>query len=247
MQTVGGFAMKNLVKGALDHVGLLDAVRRTKWNIKRGFGRTDRALIESHLASSPVRKLQLGCGSNKLRGWLNSDLFPSGGDVLHLDATSVFPFPSNTFDFVFSEHMIEHIPYTAGQMMLEECYRVLKPGGTIRISTPDLNFVVGLYEDEKSDLQEAYIKWSIDNFVKWAPAASGSYVVNNFVRDWGHQFIYDEKSLSLSLSSARFSNIKRCSLNISDHDALSGLENETRMPLGFLKLETITMEATKPS
>lgn len=238
--------MKKLVKEALDHVGLLDGVRRTKWNITRGFGRTDRALIERHLASSPVRKLQLGCGSNRLPGWLNSDLFPSAADVLHLDATSVFPLPSNTFHFVYSEHMIEHIPYTAGQMMLEECYRVLKPGGTVRISTPDLNFVVGLYQGEKSDLQKAYIKWSTDNFVKWAPDASDSYVVNNFVRDWGHQFIYDEKSLSLSLGSARFSNIKRCSLNVSDHEELSGLENETRMPLGFLKLETITMEATKP-
>jgi predicted SAM-dependent methyltransferase len=142
--------------------------------------------------------------------------------------------------------MIEHMPYAAGQAMLEECYRVLKPGGTIRVSTPDLHFLVELYQDEKSDLQRAYIKWSTDKFVKWAPDASGVYVVNNFVRDWGHQFIYDEKSLSLSLGSAGFSNIKRCSLTASDHGELSGLEHETRMPAGFLQLETITIDGTKP-
>jgi SAM-dependent methyltransferase len=159
MQIGRGRAMKRLVKEALDRVGLLNAVLRTRWNIKRGFGWTDRALIEKHLLSSPVRKLQLGCGFNKLPGWLNSDLFPPAADVWHLDVTSVFPLPSDTFDFIYSEHMIEHIPYTAGQVMLEECYRVLKPGGTIRVSTPDLNFVVGLYQGEKSDLQKAYIKW----------------------------------------------------------------------------------------
>lgn len=221
-------------------------VERAKWNLKRGFGRRDRALIETHLASSQIRKLHLGCGLHKLAGWLNSDLFPLDVDVLHLDATSVFPLQSNTFDFIYNEHMIEHVPYTAGQMMLKECYRVLKPGGTIRISTPDLDFVVGLYRGEKSDLQNAYIRWSTDNFVKWAPEASGSYVVNNFVRDWGHQFIYDEKSLSLSLDLAGFSNVKRRKLNVSDHAELSGLEFETRMPEGFLQLETMTMEATKP-
>ena len=241
--------MKTAVKEALDHVGLLGAgrtARRALWSIKRGFGWTDRALIEKYLTPRPVRKLHLGCGLNKLPGWLNSDLFPSEADVLHLDATTVFPLQSNTFDFIYTEHMIEHVPYPAGQTMLAECYRVLKPGGTIRVSTPDLNFVVELYRGETSDLQKAYIRWSTDRFVKWAPQASGSYVINNFVRDWGHQFIYDEKSLSLSLGSAGFSDIKRCSLNVSDHGELSGLEFENRMPAGFLQLETITMEATKP-
>jgi hypothetical protein len=65
------------------------------------------------------------------------------------------------------------------------------------------------------------------------------------VRDWGHQFIYDEKTLRLSLERAGFTNIVRCDLNHSEIDSFKNLENESRLPAGFLKLETLTLEGTK--
>lgn len=65
------------------------------------------------------------------------------------------------------------------------------------------------------------------------------------MRNWGHQFIYDEKTLSLTLRSAGFSDITRCELNASDDDALRGIENESRLPQGYLALESMTLEATK--
>jgi hypothetical protein len=65
------------------------------------------------------------------------------------------------------------------------------------------------------------------------------------VRDWGHCFIYDEKTLNKSLTKAGFINIKRCKLQQSDLIELSGLENEDRMPEGFLGFETLTLEGEK--
>jgi predicted SAM-dependent methyltransferase len=53
-------------------------------------------------------------------------------------------FEDNTFDYIFSEHMIEHVDHDGAVAMLRECYRVLKPGGTICMATPDLAVIVGL-------------------------------------------------------------------------------------------------------
>jgi predicted SAM-dependent methyltransferase len=56
--------------------------------------------------------------------------------------------------------MIEHIPYSGGRAMLEEPYRVLKPGGTLRIAVPDVRFLFRLYREDRSALEENYAAWS---------------------------------------------------------------------------------------
>jgi len=62
---------------------------------------------------------------------------------------------------------------------------------------------------------------------------------------WGHSFIYDEKILRFSLEDAGFANITRCDLSKSEHAALTDMENEQRMPDGFLRLESLILEGTK--
>lgn len=204
----------------------------------------DRTLAHEHLAQPTAKKLHLGCGNHIIEGWLNCDYLPYSEQVMRLDVTERFPFPDGTFDYAFSEHMIEHIPYPAGQHMLDESFRVLKPGGKIRITTPDLAFLFGLYQNDKTDLQKAYIQWTAtDNPA--VPFALDTFVINNFVRAWGHQFIYDEKVLRGALERAGFQNITRCNLNESSAEVFRDLENESKEPPGFLKLESVALEGTK--
>jgi predicted SAM-dependent methyltransferase len=224
---------------------LKTAKRHISWHFKRHFGRVDRAIIESYFAKQEIRKLHIGCGTSTLGDWLNSDLFPYSDDILHLDATDTFPFVNETFDYIFSEHMIEHISYSNGLAMLSECHRVLKKNGKIRISTPNLQFLSDLYRKNKSELQIEYIKWATDSFIQSAPYYDETFVINNFVRDWGHLFIYDEKTLRSSLEKAGFTKIIKSDLNESNDETLRNLENEQRMPRGFLRLESITLEGTK--
>jgi predicted SAM-dependent methyltransferase len=157
-----------------------------------------------------------------------------------LDATKPFRLQDSSFDFVFSEHMIEHISYFDAMSMLRECHRVLRSGGRIRISTPDLTFLVNLLADEK---QKNYIKWAATN--NRVPYAIDTFVINNFFRDWGHQFIYDEKTLRAALRDAGFTNVIECNLQSSESKDLCNLENERRMPENFLELETFTIEGMK--
>ena len=129
--------------------------------------------------------------------------------------------------------------------MLRECHRILRLSGRIRISTPDLRFLVDLCRDDKSELQQRYIEWATDCFLHGVPDYGHAFVVNNFVRDWGHTFIYDETTLRKSMERASFANVRRCGLNESDDELLRDLENEARMPAGFLRLESMTLEGSR--
>jgi len=221
------------------------ATRYILWYFKRNFGRVDRAIIEGYFAEQEIRKLHIGCGGNTPKEWLNADLFPYSDNIIHLDATKTFPFANDTFDYIFSEHMIEHVPYSDGFAMLSECHRVLRNNGKIRISTPNLQHFIDLYKGDKSELQKEYIEWNTDTFIKGAPYYDDTFVINNSVRAWGHQFIYDEKTLRASLERAGFTKIIRCELNESENEAFRNLEKEEKMPKGFLKLESFTLEGTK--
>jgi predicted SAM-dependent methyltransferase len=238
------------LKSALARSGLLgsarsarDASRRLAWELRRTLRGVDRRLVEEHLRG-PVGKLHIGCGGYLLAGWLNADAEPVSAEVLRLDATQPFALPDDRFEYVFSEHMIEHVSYGEGLSMLRECRRVLRPGGRIRISTPDLAFLIELYRRDPSELQSRYMEWSARQYPE-VRSGDPAFVINNFVRDWGHRFIYDEASLRRSLTEAGFSSLRRCQLQESADPALRNLENEGRMPPSFLRLETMTIEGEK--
>ena len=231
--------IRSKAKNALDAIGLLEPARNFRRKLAE---QRTRKLAEQRtrkaFETGGFKKLHLGCGENLLSGWFNTDLHPTGPSVATLDVTKPFPFPSSSLEEIFSEHMIEHIPYVDAIDMLKECYRVLQPGGKIRISTPNLTFLVALYEP-KSELQKRYIKWSSETFISWAPKPSSTFVINNFFRDWGHKFIFDEPTLREAFATVGFVNIITC--------PLGPLENQSRMPDGFLQLETLTLEAIKPN
>lgn len=238
--------VKQILRRLLEEGQLRKRLGGLIYRAKRN-GDVDDKIISNYFKENDVSKLHIGCSGHMLMNWLNSDYRPAARDVLHLDATATFPFEDNQFDYVFSEHMIEHVDFPHGRSMLAECYRVLKVGGKVRISTPDLAFLINLRQNEKSDLQEEYIRWNTDRFIAHAPYYDSVFVINNFVRDWGHSFIYDEMTLRYSLESTGFTEVVRCDLNCSQDSALRGLENDARMPSGFLALETITLEGRKGS
>jgi predicted SAM-dependent methyltransferase len=82
-----------------------------------------------------VIKLNLGCGNTIKDGWINLDQFPGAGvDVVCDVSKEKLPFDDNSFDHILAEMVFEHI-YNWESVLLE-CYRVLKPGGTIKIVVP---------------------------------------------------------------------------------------------------------------
>lgn len=203
--------------------------------------------ISSYARNHQVRKLQLGCGPYTLEGWLNSSLY-GAKDVVPIDVKKPLPIKSSTFHYVFFEHLIEHLRFSQGQDLVKECFRILKPGGKARIATPDIEFLIELYQPGKSPLQERYLRWATDVFLKDAGTCLDTAVINNFVRDWGHQFIYDYKTLKCALRGVGFVNIEKVSPGESSDPNLRNVESHWKA-LGkeFNDLETFVVEASKPS
>ncbi len=199
-------------------------------------------MISKYLKNNKIKKLHLGAGNRKIKKWLNSDI---GNKTIMpvVDVAKKFPFNAETFDYIYSEHMIEHLKYSDGQNMLKESFRVLKPKGKIRISTPDLQFLIDLYSNEKNKLQNDYIEWSGKNYQLTNGGVTP--VINNYFYSWGHQFIYDKKTIKDCLLSAGFSKVEFFKINESIDSDLKDLENEKRLPENFLQLESLSVEATK--
>jgi predicted SAM-dependent methyltransferase len=201
-------------------------------------------VVRRYLSGNAVRKLNLGCGYHRLPGWLNCDFDPMREAIL-LDAASRFPFLDDTFDFIYSEHMIEHLPYAGGRTMLAECHRVLRPGGVLRIATPDVRFLFRLYRGDRGALEADYIAWSGVHYLGDDAPHTALGVLNNYMRDWGHTFLYDPDALRRSLEAAGFVAIAAKEVGESDEPALRDLEYSARMPAGFYNLETFILQATK--
>ncbi len=92
-----------------------------------------------------VRRLNVGCGRTFHPEWTNVDLEPVDPRVLTHDVRRGLPFDDNTFDVVYHSHVLEHLAPEDGERLVAECYRVLKPGGVLRIVVPDLEQIARLY------------------------------------------------------------------------------------------------------
>lgn len=95
-------------------------------------------------------RINLGSGPAPLGGYINCDLYPSGVIVpgatepnkdvdMVFDLNKGLPFDDNSADEIMAIQILEHLgkPMT----LLEEIYRVLKPGGVIDIMVPDLTII----------------------------------------------------------------------------------------------------------
>lgn len=223
----------------------------------RGVERTfaDPRRIQTYLATHEVRKLQLGTGANPLPGWLNTDLLPDTypqhrDTIIALDATRRFPFADMTFDYILSEHQIEHIDEPAAHVMTQECFRVLRPGGRIRVATPDLEAIVGLLHDPLSDDARHYVDWVMERFRPDTRLGNRRcHVINHMFKDHQHQFIYDFETLSALLTDAGFAEIRRSAPGESDDPELRGVEGHGRTidDEQINSFETFVVEAVRPS
>jgi predicted SAM-dependent methyltransferase len=93
------------------------------------------------------RLLNLGCGSCYHPAWLNVDFRSTAPGVMACNLSHGLPFADNSFDVIYHSHLLEHFPKRYAPIFLHECFRVLKPGGIIRVVVPDLEQMARLYLD----------------------------------------------------------------------------------------------------
>jgi predicted SAM-dependent methyltransferase len=207
---------------------------------------SEDAIVKAYLANEPVKKLQVGAGHNNFKGWLNTDIEPGPGQV-YLDAGARFPFPDQTFKYIYAEQLIEHLTYPQAQTFVHESFRTLAPGGRIRLATPNLLLLIALFNKNKTDMQKKLLDYqSHANNLPKTPLPETAWF-NMLVRNWGHQFLYDPQSLRATLEEAGFKQIAEVELGASDAPDLQNIEMHWQ--IGGKDIDEATsmfFEATRP-
>jgi hypothetical protein len=93
-----------------------------------------------------MKLLNLGCGERYHKDWINIDFVSSGNGIIAHNLLKGIPFPDNSADAVYHSHVLEHFSKADGEKFIKECFRVLKPGGIIRIAVPDLESIADNYK-----------------------------------------------------------------------------------------------------
>lgn len=155
-----------------------------------------RALSNSHLVL-----LELGSGAKKgVNGWTTVDL--NGADIIH-DLRNGIPLPESSVDKIYTSHMFEHIPYNNLVPFINECYRVLKPGGELSVSVPNAGLYIKAYYERRTFREKGkdYIPAIVD---------TGSFLDQvNYIAymDGLHHYMFDEENLINTIKKAPFKSV----------------------------------------
>ncbi len=178
-------------------------------------------------SKEPV-KLNIGCGTDYKEGWINIDN-NSDDNITRLDLNWDLRYPlpceDGSVDFIFHEHFMEHLTVEEGIRSTKDFLRVLKPGGVLRIATPDLDEAVTSYQDQKWK-EKPFIKRFQLEFVE-----TKAEMINMKFRWWGHKWLYDWEELDRRLREAGCQHIRRCKLRKSAYPELCGLETRDESTL----------------
>ena len=154
-------------------------------------------------------RLHVGCGREAIPGWVNIDQYPLPGVDRVLDVGEGLPFEN--VQAVYAEHFLEHLSLHEGLAFLRGCRRALAPDGTLRLSTPNLDWVMRTHYRHGS--------WASED-----EAMQDCVAMNRAFHGWGHQFLYNRAMLSAALRSAGFDRVTFHRYGESDSPELAGLE-----------------------
>lgn len=143
---------------------------------------------------SSDQRLNLGCGSHVVPGWINAD-FAFREGVQFVDARRPLPFRDGAFDVVYSSHLLEHLEPAVGAQLVGEAFRTLRPGGVVRLVVPDLEGICRLYLESLSLASETpegeslwRLEWSraelIDQMVRSRPGGVFPSLLESEHADW---------------------------------------------------------------
>ena len=193
--------------------------------------------------------LNLGCGPDAVESWVNVDASPTllfekipllgslytknefrfPSFIRYMDLSKGSPFESNSFKGVYSSHALEHMFLDDAIKTLNECHRILKPGGLLRIVIPDLNKLVDDYIRDKSVGNTQAHNFNIS--AGFAPAIKPSSLVDKISSYFGnaaHRWLWDYDMLSSTLLEVGFASVRRAEFNDSIDPKYNEVERYNR-------------------
>src|SRR5689334_7513501 len=91
------------------------------------------------------RMVNLGCGARYHPEWINIDIVPQGQGIIAHKLQQGIPLEDSSCEVLYHSDVIEHFRRKDAFAFMRECFRVLAPGGIVRVGTPDLESIARLY------------------------------------------------------------------------------------------------------
>jgi hypothetical protein len=157
----------------------------------------NKMLFQYLVIDQPLVKLNLGCGNERIPGYINCDLYEPTADA-QFDA-KLIPLPDNSVDEIRAYHLIEHFTFHTAFDVLKEWKRVLKPNGKLVLETPDFyqsckRFVWACEENNNDEQIRLY-----SHFFAWPDLSPGQV----------HYFLYTENQLLWTLKQCGYTSFRR--------------------------------------
>ena len=181
---------------------------------------------------SSAIKLHLGCGQRHIPGFVHVDLLPAA----HVDviaAVQGLPVANDSASLIYASHVLEHFDRRACRSVLAEWFRVLRPGGILRLAVPDFAACAAIYyenglADGLSGLVGLIVGGQRDEY------------------DF-HKMIFDEPFLSRILHETGFQAVRRWDWRSTEH---AHIDDYSQAYLPHLaktagRLMSLNLEATK--
>ena len=181
--------------------------------------------------------LRLG-ESRQFKGWISTNYQVLSRNFL--DATK--PFGAGICQYIFADNVIEHIDRDDGLNLLKSSFRALKPGGILRLATPDLEEISRRYLTRLSiDLKD----FAKDMEPHGLEVETHPDLLRITFTSFGHEkgFIYDFPTLKAQLEKAGFQSVTKFKPGKSLTPALMDLETRVGKSDSWSKM---AIEATKP-
>jgi predicted SAM-dependent methyltransferase len=161
----------------------------------------------SLLAKREHALLHIGCGVERLKGWINIDLQPLASVDFVADVTANLPFRNARA--IFAEHFLEHLRIDRAIVFLLNAHRSLEPGGWMRLSTPNVEWILATHYSLSSGADQKIRE---------------VLMLNRAFHAWGHQFLWNKPALEAALAATGFQNICWCRYRESAHKLFRDLE-----------------------
>lgn len=104
-------------------------------------------------------KLDLGCGNDKVKGWIGLDREASRTPTIVVDLMTGIPYKDNEVDYIHTSHFLEHV--LKPEFIISEIYRVCKNNSIVDIVIP-LNLPIDIPRGHVITLGDDFIQKYID-------------------------------------------------------------------------------------
>lgn len=162
--------------------------------------------------------------------------FARNNNIEYGDAVKGLPMQDESADALYSSHMLEHLDRNEAGEFLKEAFRILRPGGIVRIAVPDIEKKIAIY-NEAGDA-DAFLESTLLCVPR--PRSFAERLRLLLVGTRHHQWMYDGNSLSRLLQ--RFGFVRAEAMPA----GRTKIEDPEPLDLRERASESVYVEAEKP-